>query len=80
MNGRTLQMDLKRRVIEQGAAAYASIGEAVERSPKTIRRWEKEGIPSRHDAFNYARNVMKKSKEESLKLALEDFPEAARTA
>lgn len=41
-------------LIVKGVEAYSVIGRAIKRSPKTVRRWMKEGVPSPHYAYKLA--------------------------
>lgn len=74
-----LQQVLKDFIIKNGSKGKAELCAAVSKSPVTVDRWLRDGLPTAHDAYLVAL-ACGCTQEEALDLAKDSFPDEATKA
>ncbi len=77
--GKTLKQMVEEFQALKGADTYGLLAKKVGKSPKTIRRWINERIPSSHAAYQLAK-ALGCEKEEAIRMANEPLPATKKTA
>lgn len=74
-----LKEAIKEVRIKEGKKGIARLAKTIGRTPKTLERWEREGLNDPHKVYKLALACGIKN-EEALKLALEASPVEAESA
>lgn len=74
-----LQKVLTDYLIKTGNRGKAQLCKAVKKSPVTVDRWLRDGLPTAHDAYLVAL-ACGCTQGEALALAKDSFPDVAKTA